>query len=202
MICAILAKEERVRKQQWPFCHGQPRSRRILVSASLCRPVPKRLFHYTKCAHMCIFLQDPKGRLKGCGGSYLAGGDELERSQSTAHVWNVGLELVESVCNVGLDLRRVLSRGAVARDLVECGHCGCMCDERVCCSRYKRNFSEVEAFAESVLHPRKKVCPMTRRSVCKMSVCQDPPMLSDPQLPSFACTTCCCCWTMKYTWFP
>ena len=60
--------------------------------------------------------------------SYLAGGDELERTKRAAHVGDVAFELVESRSDVGLDLRWVLARRAVARDLVECGRRhGCDC---------------------------------------------------------------------------
>lgn len=52
--------------------------------------------------------------------SYLAGGDELQRPQSSAHVGDVGLELVQSGGNVGLDLIGLGPRWAVGRDLVEC----------------------------------------------------------------------------------
>jgi len=64
--------------------------------------------------------------------SYLAGGDELERTKRAAHVGDVLLELIESVGDVGLDLRWVLARRAVARDLVECGRrhgCDCVFDK-------------------------------------------------------------------------
>ena len=53
--------------------------------------------------------------------SYLASGDELQRPQRTAHVWDIGLKVVERIGDVGLDLRGVLTRRAVGRDLVEGG---------------------------------------------------------------------------------
>lgn len=53
--------------------------------------------------------------------SYLASSDELERAQRSAQVGNVGLEIVQSVGNAGLDLRRGGPRGAVGSDLVDCG---------------------------------------------------------------------------------
>lgn len=61
--------------------------------------------------------------------SYLAGGDELQRPEGAAHVWDVALELEESIGNVGLDLRGVLARRAVRRNLVEGlgGHSGGYC---------------------------------------------------------------------------
>lgn len=51
--------------------------------------------------------------------SYLAGGDKLQRPEGSAHVWNVGLELVQSSSNVGLDLIWLGPRWAVGRNLVE-----------------------------------------------------------------------------------
>ena len=54
--------------------------------------------------------------------AYLAGGDELKRTERAAHVGDVGLELVKSSGDVGLDFRRLLARRAVARDLVEGRH--------------------------------------------------------------------------------
>jgi hypothetical protein len=51
--------------------------------------------------------------------SYLAGGDELERPEGSLHVRDVGLELIESSRNAGLNLGGLGPRGAVGRDLVE-----------------------------------------------------------------------------------
>jgi hypothetical protein len=51
--------------------------------------------------------------------SYLAGGDELKRPEGSLHVRDVGLELVESSRNAGLNLGGLGPRGAVGRDLVE-----------------------------------------------------------------------------------
>lgn len=53
--------------------------------------------------------------------SYLAGRDELQRAESDLEVGSVGLEIVESTSDAGLELRGVLSRGAVGSDLVEGG---------------------------------------------------------------------------------
>lgn len=50
--------------------------------------------------------------------SYLAGGDELQRPEGGAHVRNVGLELVESGRDAGLDLGRLGARRRVEGDLV------------------------------------------------------------------------------------
>ena len=53
--------------------------------------------------------------------SYLAGRHELERAESGLHVWDVGLEVVESIGDAGLDLRGRLPRRAVWRNLVQGG---------------------------------------------------------------------------------
>lgn len=58
-------------------------------------------------------------RIGGWLSSYLAGGDELERPEGGAHVRDVGLELVESSGDAGLDLIGLGPRGGVGRDLVE-----------------------------------------------------------------------------------
>ena len=51
--------------------------------------------------------------------SYLTGGDELQRAQGDLEVGGVGLEVEQSLSNALLELRGVLPRGAVGRDLVE-----------------------------------------------------------------------------------
>lgn len=56
------------------------------------------------------------------GASYLTGRDDLERSQSSAEVGDVGLEVEESVSDRALQLGGALPRGAVGGDLVESGH--------------------------------------------------------------------------------
>ena len=53
--------------------------------------------------------------------SYLASGHKVERPQGALHVWNVGLKLVERICDARLNLRGLLPRGAVGSDLVQCG---------------------------------------------------------------------------------
>lgn len=53
--------------------------------------------------------------------SYLASRNELERPQRAAHVRDVGLEIIESSGDAGLDLRGALPRWAVGGDLVERG---------------------------------------------------------------------------------
>lgn len=53
-----------------------------------------------------------------CGSSYLAGGDELQRPEGSAHVRDVGLELVERGRDAGLDLARLSARRRVEGDLV------------------------------------------------------------------------------------
>jgi len=66
------------------------------------------------------------------GSSYLAGRDELQRPESAAHVWDVGLELLECSCDLSLDLGRVLPRWAVGSDLVERGCHGCGVGRQLC----------------------------------------------------------------------
>lgn len=51
--------------------------------------------------------------------SYLAGGDELKGPEGGLHVGDVGLELVESSGDAGLDLIGLGPRGGVGRDLVK-----------------------------------------------------------------------------------
>ena len=55
----------------------------------------------------------------GSAASYLTSRDELQRSQRAPHVWDVGLQVVESVSNTRLDLGRVLPRRAIWRDFVQ-----------------------------------------------------------------------------------
>ena len=55
----------------------------------------------------------------GSDSSYLASRDELQRSQRAPHVWDVGLQVVESVGYARLDLGRILPRRAVWRDFVQ-----------------------------------------------------------------------------------
>ena len=51
--------------------------------------------------------------------SYLTSRNELQRSQRAPHVWDVGLQVVESVGYARLDLGRILPRRAVWRDFVQ-----------------------------------------------------------------------------------
>lgn len=53
--------------------------------------------------------------------SYLAGRHELERAECALQVWDVGLKVVESIGDAGLNLRGRLPRWAVWRDLVQGG---------------------------------------------------------------------------------
>lgn len=59
-----------------------------------------------------------------CSCSHLAGRDDLQRAEGDLEVGRVGLELVEGLGNVLLQLGRALSRGAVGGDLVEGAHLG------------------------------------------------------------------------------
>lgn len=63
----------------------------------------------------CLFRDD----------SYLLGRDELQRAEGSLEIGSVRLEVVESTSNAGLELRGVLARGRVGRDLVEGGHFDC-----------------------------------------------------------------------------
>jgi hypothetical protein len=54
--------------------------------------------------------------------AYLSGGDELKRSESGLQVSGVGLEVIESSSNAGLELRWLRTGRAVRRDLVEGTH--------------------------------------------------------------------------------
>jgi hypothetical protein len=67
------------------------------------------------CRCVCACSECTSGWLS----SYLAGGDELKRPEGSLHVRDVGLELVESSRNAGLNLGGLGPRGAVGRDLVE-----------------------------------------------------------------------------------
>ncbi|KUI59297.1 hypothetical protein VP1G_11067 [Cytospora mali] len=53
--------------------------------------------------------------------------DELQRSESDLEIGSVGLEIVESTSDAGLELRRVLARGRGGDDLVQLrgGHFDC-----------------------------------------------------------------------------
>lgn len=61
--------------------------------------------------------------------SHLSGRDELQGSEGRLEVGSVGLEIVKSASDAGLELRRVLARRAVRRDLVQSGthDCGFCC---------------------------------------------------------------------------
>ena len=63
----------------------------------------------------------PQASFHAYGGasSYLAGGDELQRPEGSAHVRDVGLELVERSRDAGLNLARLGARGRVGGDLVQ-----------------------------------------------------------------------------------
>lgn len=57
--------------------------------------------------------------------AYLTGRNELQRPQRGLHIRDVGLQVVEGVCDTALELRRLLPRGTCRRDLVEGSHnCG------------------------------------------------------------------------------
>ena len=60
----------------------------------------------------------------GSSSSYLACGHELKRAERDLEVGRVGLEVVESSRDAGLQLGGALARGARGRDLVEGAH-GC-----------------------------------------------------------------------------
>ena len=49
---------------------------------------------------------------------------ELKGSQSGLHVGGVGFQVIDGIGDAGLQLRRMLARRAVGRDLVEMGHFG------------------------------------------------------------------------------
>lgn len=53
--------------------------------------------------------------------SYLACRSEGQGAEGGAHIGDVRFEVVKSICDVGLDFRRLLPRRAVRRDLVQCG---------------------------------------------------------------------------------
>jgi hypothetical protein len=60
--------------------------------------------------------------------AHLFCGNDLKWSKCGLQVGGVRLEIVESPSNAGLELRWVLARWAVSRDLVEGTH-GCCCRE-------------------------------------------------------------------------
>jgi len=51
--------------------------------------------------------------------SHLTGRDDLKRSEGDLEIGGVGLEVVESLSDAGLELGGVLPRGAVGSDLVK-----------------------------------------------------------------------------------
>lgn len=58
--------------------------------------------------------------------AYLSCRNELKRSESSLEIGGVGLEVIESTGNAGLELRGILTGWARGRDLVEGTHdCGC-----------------------------------------------------------------------------
>lgn len=57
--------------------------------------------------------------------SHLSGGDELQRSEGNLQVGSVRLEIVQSASNAGLQLGRVVARGAVGGNLVDRHGCWC-----------------------------------------------------------------------------
>lgn len=56
---------------------------------------------------------------KSSANSHLTGRDKLQRAKGRLQVGSVRLEVVQSLGNVGLELRGALARRAVGRDLVE-----------------------------------------------------------------------------------
>ena len=63
--------------------------------------------------------------------AHLSCGNDLKRSQCGLQVGGVGLEVIESASNAGLELGWLLARWARGRDLVEGTHI-CGCREREC----------------------------------------------------------------------
>jgi len=70
----------------------------------------------------CVPLLDWKQLIK----AHLSCGNELKGSQCGLQVGGVGLEVIESASDAGLELGWLLARWARGRDLVEGAHdCGC-----------------------------------------------------------------------------
>jgi hypothetical protein len=82
-----------------------------------CRRPPRR------CSFIgCVPLLDWKQLIK----AHLSCGNELKWSQCGLQVGGVGLEVIESASDAGLELGWLLARWARGRDLVEGAHdCGC-----------------------------------------------------------------------------
>lgn len=53
---------------------------------------------------------------------YLSCRNELQWPQRGLHIWDVGFEIVEGICDAGLEFRGTLPRWARRRNLVESGH--------------------------------------------------------------------------------
>ena len=74
----------------------------------------------------CVPLLDWKQLIK----AHLSCGNELKGSQCGLQVGGVGLEVIESASDAGLELGWLLARWARGRDLVEGAHdCGCREEE-------------------------------------------------------------------------
>lgn len=95
--------------------------------------------------------------------SHLSCVDELKRSESSLQVGSVGLEIVESASNAGLELRWVLAGGRVGGDLVEGGHdCGCCCrEDRSRFQKFTMSFSQF--LCVSLKWSALVVLPLTRK---------------------------------------
>lgn len=61
-------------------------------------------------------------RMQGLNAAYLTSRDELQRAQRSLQILGVALEVVKSVGERGLQLRRALSRSRVGSNLVERSH--------------------------------------------------------------------------------
>ena len=137
-----------------PSCRGRPRSKIPGVSKAAQCPPPLRCSKYgMNIWYDCFKRRRVVGiREAGCCArgkvsSYLAGGDELERSQRALHVRDVGLEVVESIGDARLDLGGVLPRRAVGSDLVQGGRRhfggsvgGCRCVSSVSFAKWRFRF--------------------------------------------------------------
>lgn len=66
---------------------------------------------------------------------YLTRRNELQRPQRGLHVRDIRLQVVEGICDTGLELRRLLPRRARCCDLVEGSH---GCDREVVAGRELR----------------------------------------------------------------
>ena len=99
--CGSLGGEEPGQRQQLPSCRGQLRAVHMDISSrSKTGPAFEVRHNCQKPLEVSLTGSAARWELK----AYLTSGDELQRSQSSLQVCGVGLEFVESGCDLGFKL--------------------------------------------------------------------------------------------------